>query len=376
MGITRIANVTGLDSIGIPVVMVCRPNSRSLAVSQGKGIDLATARASGVMESVEVYHGEQITLPLRFASYAQLRYTHPIVDLDGLPRTAHSLFHPHLTLLWIEGHDLLENGPRWLPYEVVSTNYTVPPPPGSGCFGATSNGLAAGNHLLEAVSHGVCEVIERDATTLWSLLDEDARRRTRVDLATVDDPDCRQVLDRYAEAGVEATVWETTTDVGVPTFLCQIGDRSPTPLRALCLAAGTGCHPTREVALLRALTEAAQSRLTFISGTRDDCTRDEYECLRSPDTVREYRAMVDMDGPRRRFGASPTFASDTFDEDLAWLLDRLAAVGIEQVVAVDLTKPEFRVPVVRVVIPGLEGPEHRLPGYVAGRRARRLLARA
>ncbi len=37
MGITRIANVTGLDCIGIPVVMVCRPNSRSLSVSQGKG---------------------------------------------------------------------------------------------------------------------------------------------------------------------------------------------------------------------------------------------------------------------------------------------------------------------------------------------------
>ena len=32
MGITRIANVTGLDNIGIPVVMVCRPNSRSLSV--------------------------------------------------------------------------------------------------------------------------------------------------------------------------------------------------------------------------------------------------------------------------------------------------------------------------------------------------------
>ena len=36
-GITRVANVTGLDHIGIPVVMVTRPNSRSISVSQGKG---------------------------------------------------------------------------------------------------------------------------------------------------------------------------------------------------------------------------------------------------------------------------------------------------------------------------------------------------
>jgi YcaO-like protein with predicted kinase domain len=44
MGITRIANVTGLDRIGIPVVMVCRPNSRSVSVSQGKGLTLDAAR--------------------------------------------------------------------------------------------------------------------------------------------------------------------------------------------------------------------------------------------------------------------------------------------------------------------------------------------
>jgi len=79
MGITRVANVTGLDSVGIPVVMVCRPNSRSVAVSQGKGIDLASARASGLMEAVEQYHAETITLPLRLATYEELRYQHNVV---------------------------------------------------------------------------------------------------------------------------------------------------------------------------------------------------------------------------------------------------------------------------------------------------------
>lgn len=376
MGITRVANVTGLDSIGIPVVMVCRPNSRSLAVSQGKGLDLPAARASGVMEAVEVYHGEHVTLPLRFASYEQLRFTHPIVDLAGLPRMADSLFHAYRTLLWIEGHDLLGDQPCWVPYETVSTDYTMPLPPGSGCFGATGNGLASGNHLLEAVSHAVCEVIERDATTLWSLQDEAGQRQTRIDLATVDDADCRDVLGRYEEAGVEVAVWETTTDVCVPAFLCQVADRFPDPLRALYPAAGTGCHPVRAVALLRALTEAAQSRLTLVAGARDDCTRDEYERLRSPDAMREYRAMVDAGGPRRHFARVPTFESDTAEEDVAWLLQRLAAVGIQEAVVVDLTKREFGIPVVRVVVPGLEGPEDRLPGYVLGRRARRLVGLA
>src|SRR5689334_8359968 len=118
MGITRVANVTGLDSIGIPVVMVCRPNSRSLAVSQGKGLDLAAAKASGLMESIEAYHAEQITLPLKLASYEELRYTHRVVDVEQLPRPAHSLFHTRLQILWIEGYDLLQQEHVWVPYEM------------------------------------------------------------------------------------------------------------------------------------------------------------------------------------------------------------------------------------------------------------------
>src|SRR5713226_6016242 len=68
MGITRVANITGLDVIGIPVVMVCRPNSRALAVSQGKGLTLEGARASGIMESAESYHAERVSGPLLLTS--------------------------------------------------------------------------------------------------------------------------------------------------------------------------------------------------------------------------------------------------------------------------------------------------------------------
>src|SRR2546423_772702 len=100
MGITRVANVTGLDSVGIPVVMVCRPNSRSVAVSQGKGIDLGSAHASGLMEAAELYHAETIILPLRLATYEELRYQNNVVEVDELPRESGSRFQPNLRLLW------------------------------------------------------------------------------------------------------------------------------------------------------------------------------------------------------------------------------------------------------------------------------------
>jgi YcaO-like protein with predicted kinase domain len=373
MGITRIANVTGLDTIGVPVVMVCRPNSRSLAVSQGKGLDLAAAKASGLMESIELYHAERIHQSLKWASYEELRYTHRLVPPGTLVRTSLSRFHRDLSLLWIEGRDLQDDEPIWLPYETVHTNYSAPLPPGSGCFASTSNGLASGNHLLEAISHGICEVVERDSTTLWERRDEAAQDRTRVDLATVDDEGCRAVLDKCERAGVDVVAWETTTDVGIPSFLCMITNRTQDPLRPLYSARGMGCHPARGVALLRALTEAVQGRTTYISGSRDDMYRAHYERSRSPDVLLAQRALIEIKAPTRRFQEAPTWESDTFQSDVAWELERLRSAGIPRAVVVDLTRSEFRIPVVRVVIPGLEGPAEKIPHYLPGPRARAIL---
>ena len=74
----------------------------------------------------------------------------------------------------------------------------------------------------------------------------------------------------------------------------------------------------------------------------------------------------------RSFCDAPDHAGETFDDDIAWELDRLRAAGLEQVIAIDLTRPELGIPVVRVVIPGLE-PLYDIPGYVPGSRARRRL---
>ena len=109
------------------------------------------------------------------------------------------------------------------------------------------------------------------------------------------------------------------------------------------------------MALLRALTEAAQSRLTFIAGARDDMPRGEYEHFLDRETYDNWRASMVAPRRPRRFTEAPTFEGLTLHEDLDWQLGRLEAVGIEQVAVVDLTKPEFGIPVARVVIPGLEG---------------------
>jgi YcaO-like protein with predicted kinase domain len=158
MGITRIANITGLDRIGIPVVVATRPNSRALSVSQGKGLDLDSAKASAVMESIESHHAEQIDLPLRLGSCTDVRKTLKVIEIEDLQRPAVGVFDDTIELLWVEGCDLMSDENLWLPFEMVHTNFTVPKPTGTGCFYASSNGLASGNSLAEAISHAVCEL--------------------------------------------------------------------------------------------------------------------------------------------------------------------------------------------------------------------------
>ena len=372
LGITRVANVTGLDRIGVPVVMVCRPNSRSLAVSQGKGLSLAAAKASGIMEAAELFHAERIDRPLRLGSHAELSATHRLVDPDQLPRPSGSRWRRDLPILWIEAFDLIGHESVWVPYEVVHANYTHPLPTGSRCFSASTNGLASGNHLLEAICHGICEVVERDATGLWHLLAKPGRDATRVDLRTVADAACRTVLDRLAQADLGVAVWDTTTDVAVPSFHCIVIDERAGGGHD---GVGAGCHPVREIALLRALTEAVQVRNTYITGSRDDLTAAEYERAKREERQRRVRLLTRCDGPGRDFSTISDYRSESFADDLRWLLGRLQAVGIRQVLAVDLTKPAFGLPVARIVIPGLEGP-HDDDGYVPGARARAAGARA
>jgi ribosomal protein S12 methylthiotransferase accessory factor len=373
MGITRVANVTGLDPVGIPVVMVCRPNSRSVAVSQGKGIDLASARASGLMEAAELYHAETAVLPLRLATHEELRYQYNVVELDELPRVSGSRFHPNLRLLWCEGFDLLKRENVFVPFEMVHTNYTVPLPDGHGCFPASSNGLASGNRLVEAISQAVCEVIERDATTLWKLRGEEKLNDNRLDLASVDDPICRELLGKLERAGLYVAVWDITSDVGVAAFACFIVPQADSTMWHCMVATGYGCHPAREIALARAVTEAAQARLSVISGVRDDFWRDSYERWLDPDLAKAMRRRMTASEPTRRFRDVAHWDGETIEDDVEWELKCIKKAGIRRVVLVDLTKPEFGLAVVRVIIPGLESILGR--DYTPGQRGRRVLAK-
>lgn len=361
MGITRIANLTGLDRLGIPVVGVFRPNSRSVAVAQGKGLHLDAAKASGLMEAVETFHAETIGAT-RITSLEALRRTDRVIDIGRLPQVPDMTLPPDEPVPWVVAQDWVSGAPLFVPYELVSTDYTLPLPAGTGYFQANTNGLASGNCTIEAVLHALCELIERDATALWWRLGADAKAARTLDLASIADAGCRWVLDRYAAAGVKVSVWDTTTDIAVASFLCAVYGEDP-PLPEL----GAGTHPCREIALLRALTEAAQARTTVISGSRDDLGRRTYASEEASARLRQFRRLMERSASRVALDSVPTHESDTIADDLDHVVARLATVGLGEIAVVDLTKAEFGVPVVRVLVPGLEGLVE--DDYVPGARA-------
>jgi YcaO-like protein with predicted kinase domain len=250
MGITRVAVLTGLDSIGIPVAAAVRPNSRSIAQHQGKGVTLAAAKVSAVMEAAETYHAETITLPLRLASFDELGSAAAAPARLPLAPGAAALGKAVTAerILWVEAQELMAGAPLWVPFELVSTDFTQLPPAGGAIFQATTNGLAAGNTWLEAVLHALYEVVERDAVAIWRAAGATTQDARAVDLDTVDAASCRRLLALFARAGMRLRVWDVSSDVGcrsssalcsramIPTASSRSSARAATPL------ARSHCH--------------------------------------------------------------------------------------------------------------------------------------
>lgn len=360
-GITRIADVTGLDRIGIPVATAIRPMSRSIAVAAGKGTDQVSAKVSAAMEAIELAHAEWIDRSLVLGSCVEIARTWPIAHPSTLPLLRGHRLTDRTRLVWIEGQQLADGSPIMLPYELVHAHYCPPALPGADSFLATTNGLSSGNALVEAVCHGLFEVIERDALSIWSRLPPLERDQCRIELPSSDESLLARPIELLARAEMDVAIWDITSDLAVPAFHCLIVDRDDPGGHP---GTGTGCHPDKEIALCRALLEAAQVRAVYISGGRDDLFRREYETAHMASFRRTGERAATGYSSRGAFVDLPSTTADCFEEDLAYTLDRLSSRGCRSPIVVDLSQPDTGIAVVRVVVPGLEGPlaEDALPG--------------
>ncbi|WP_019885858.1 YcaO-like family protein [Streptomyces purpureus] len=263
-GITRVADVTGLDDIGIPVTMAVRPLARTLSVAQGKGVTLDAARVSGAMEAIEAWHGERALPPIsvRRTPAAEMGLPYPVTALEQHPG---SLLTDHTRLDWITGRSAVDDSPVPVPLSAVKIGRETHTDWRMHLPSTSTNGLASGNTHAEALVHALYEVIERDAISDLNDAPQ-AEERQLLDPWSIDDPHCSALLGRFLSAGAWFELWHLPTRFGVPVMACFLWrEDQPT-----VLVGGSGAHLDPRVALSRAITEAAQSRLTVITGSRDD----------------------------------------------------------------------------------------------------------
>ncbi len=358
-GITRLADVTGLDWVGMPVYQAIRPNSRSLAVSQGKGLTRAQAQVSALMEALESFHGEDIRQPTVRATVREMRprlgydpYTLPAVrnplghaawgpDYDRARKRMGepALLRDDIPLDWVAATDMWSGAASWVPKQLVCLDFTVDERIGVPLFFASSNGLASGNTLLEALTHGLCEAIERDSS--WRCAATRYEPERCVAPATITSALARSLIERFARAGLATIISDVSGPIGLPCFEATIAHPD-----APSWYGGAGCHPSRATALLRALTEAAQSRLTIIAGSRDDILRGSYR-----KAIRARQAIPHLF--LRSYRSAPALPHAPMPDTLREIVRRVRAYTGASPLAVDLTRPEFGLPVVHVVAPGL-----------------------
>jgi len=352
-GITRIANVTGLDRINLPVFMVCRPNAASLSVSQGKGITTEAAKVSGLMEAIECFHAEEIDLPITQGSYSELSRISSVTDVSKLAKITGKLFTNDTVIKWVGCIDLISNQPKKVPFQCAHLNCTSHMQEADNPFITDSNGLASGNSLLEAVNHALLETIERDALSLWNYKMPHEKEARKVKNSSINNFVAQDILGKIKRAELEIGIWDISTDIGIPAFLCKIieNDFRPDGTRP---ALGSGAHLSKDVALLRAISEAAQSRLTFISGARDDQYASNYKMQTSYEEFQKRASEIRVAGTLS-YTSIPDFFRETFEEDHNIIVHHLGNAGITEILMINLTKPQFNIPVVKVIVPGLEG---------------------
>jgi ribosomal protein S12 methylthiotransferase accessory factor len=218
--------------------------------------------------------------------------------------------------------------------------------------------------------HGILERIERDAHVLWQIVGDDKRHACCVDPRSFSDAALSDLVDRIEAAGLVLKLFDITSDIAIPCYTALVAPSAVTgkvPLRFVEVTEGSGAHPWGVRAAIRAVTEALQSRLTYIGGARDDVWP---ELFTTPLPAQTRHAF--LAAPASVSTAAVARPAGNISVLLRELLARLRSSGIGSVIALPLTPANLPFAVVKIFIPDLENPE----GNRLRRFGKRALARA
>ncbi|MFL6682359.1 MAG: YcaO-like family protein [Burkholderiaceae bacterium] len=360
LGISRVTDITRLDRLGLPVHASIRPRGQALCVNAGKGVQTIEARVGALMEAIEfaVAEPQQSQWKRRVLRLGELadEWNGDLALLQLAPRIGPAPSPDRLVDV-VACEDLAGGPGMPLPAELVFVPFGDAH--GTPLCGWSTNGLASGNSVAEATLHALLEVLERDAIAMNLPCDVSSW----LPPAELPAP-FAALAHRWQALGVALSVRFVPNEFGLPCFRALLHERDG-ELRGL--AQGTALHLDAQIALARAVCEAAQSRLSHIHGGRDDITRyfDSHGDGRRPaspveDTV-AFREAFDTDR-RVAWRDVPSWRVDDapLERLLGALVDALHGWGFRQVLRHRFACDLNGLHVVKVIVPRCEPNEHGL----------------
>lgn len=330
--ITRVAEITGLDVVGIPVYSTIRPASKTISVSSGKSRLRQMARAGAIAEAIEFH---------TFENHCERDQVDCPVDIPDLPTQADSKWVQAETLVRCElvTHYQTKSQVRF-PSELIAMSAQK-----ESHWMRSSNGCALGASLEDALCAGLYELVERDQAALRrEILDKNL-----VHTCTVRPPESLQsVLARCQDASLKMRLILCNVDLEIPVYWALLND----PCAGAGAYLGWGCHLTHEIAMERAMLEAIQGRCVYISGARDDILRREFALKREtlPALIEEAFKGV----PEVEINTATGLDKLSVEDELEEILWRLGPWKDKIYFKHKILEGDLYA--VRVVIPGLEQP--------------------
>ena len=401
IGVTRIADITDMDRLRIANYSATLPGTEDyIWVYSGKGTTKLQAKASVMMECIERFCSLPRSWKKKFiyGSYDDLSKSHTVLHPNEVIEPLRLEYRNDMPMEFVEGSDLFTDEKILVPASLALFRYSPQASAVDPFAFHHTNGLASGNVIEEAVCHSLCEVIERDATSLAELrasaipfhilrqvhdsLKSDGYALSSLSLNNfVDDPYVfadlniseltpyhvlHDLVAKFSGAGIPLIIKDVTSDIGIPTF--SVSSVEWLSHNYGYLTEGYGTHPQSGIALVRAITELSQSRAANIHGARDDLRK----ILYSEDNTDEKKAWQFMQSNKTvRLSDIRSFSNDDILDDIKLILGNLRRAGIRRAIIVDLSNEDIKIPVVRAILPGLE--TFKITKSIMGWRARRYL---
>lgn len=330
------------------------------------------AKASAIMEAIELHCAENFVSLDITTSLEKTIGSDLFVDFTSLSLVEEINLDLSTELEWTSASSLVDNRELLVPKSLVSRDATIANSR-NAVFFSSSNGLASGNNEAEVHLHGMCEVVERDQLSHWYLRQAQGFKSGRIDAETISDDVCADLVESIRASGLSIAIWYSSFDTTIPCFVCTIWDdvgHNLYPQRA----SGSGCHPYKEIAFSRAVTEAAQSRLTHISGARDDMYWDRYRNILPSGSQKNdvYLEKIKLEQPSLTFDDIDTYRAD---QPLNWTREKILELEyIEDILITHVPTGDVNldIEVGQIIVPNAEFSIQK-GGFLPGPRISRLM---